>query len=49
MKQLKFYDLKKRKSFTTVNYKFVFKNVKGKRRKFAVAKSSSGTECWRIV
>lgn len=44
--KLKFYDLSKKKSFTTSDYKFV--NKKG--RKFAVA-TCPGTkkETWRIV
>jgi hypothetical protein len=45
MKKLSFYDLKKRKKFTTDKYKFVVK----KGRRFAVTKAPSGCECWRIV
>ncbi len=49
MKKLKFYDLKKRKSFFSSNYKIVTKLVRGKKRNFAVAKSPSGIESWRII
>jgi len=42
---LKFYDLKKRKSFTTTNYTFVIKSG----RRFAVAKAPSGIMSYRIV
>jgi len=45
MKELKFYDLKAKKSFTSSNYTFKIKNG----RKFAVAKAPSGIESWRIV
>ena len=44
-KELKFYDLKVRKPFTTTNYRIVLK----KGRRFAVAKSPSGVEAWRIL
>jgi hypothetical protein len=43
--QLKFYDLRARKSFLTSNYKVEVK----KGRKFAVAKAPSGVESWRII
>lgn len=49
MEKLKFYDLKKRKSFFSDNYKFVTKTVKGKKRKFAVATAPAGNKCWRIT
>ena len=42
---LEFYDLGKRKKFKSSNYKIV---VKGG-RKFAVAKTPSGSESWRII
>jgi len=45
MEALKFYDLKARKNFTSTNYKFVMKSG----RRFAVTKSPSGSESWRIV
>ena len=46
MEKLSFYDVKSKKKFQTTNYRIVVK----KGRKFAVAKSPSGThECWRIV
>jgi hypothetical protein len=44
-KPLKFYDLRKRKAFTTSTY--VIKTKKG--RRFAIAKSPSGVESWRIL
>jgi hypothetical protein len=45
MKKLKFYDLRARKSFETDKY--VLKTKNG--RKFAVAKTVSGKESYRIV
>ena len=45
MKELKFYDLKGKKSFMSSKYKEV---VRGKRR-FAVATAPSGVESWRIL
>lgn len=44
-KELKFYDLKKKKSFVSSKYKFVVK--KGLR--FAVAMAPSGIESYRIL
>ncbi len=49
MKQLKFYDLKGKKSFMSGSYKIVDKNVKGKKRKFAVATAKGGNECWKML
>lgn len=49
MPQLKFYDLKKRKSFTTDKYKLISKNVRGMKRYFAVTKAPSGVQAFRIV
>jgi len=49
MPVLKFFDVRVRKGFSTDRYKFVLKKVKGNIRYFAVAKSPSGTESWRIV
>lgn len=43
--KLKFYDLRKKKSFMTDKYKLV--NKKG--RNFAVATAPSGVESYRIV
>ena len=43
--ELKFYDVRTKRSFTSSNYKIVHKSG----RKFAVAKSPQGGECWRIV
>lgn len=45
MEELKFYDMSKRKSFTTNKYKTVLKGG----RRFAVAKATGGNECWRII
>lgn len=45
MAELKFYDLKAKKAFTTSNYKIITK----KGRRFAVAKAPSGIESYRIV
>jgi len=49
MPKLKFFDMKTRKSFVTDKFKFVGRKVKGNIRYFAVAKSPSGIEAWRIV
>lgn len=45
MKKLKFYDVKAKKPFVTSKYKI----VKKKGRKFAVAKSPSGIQAYRIM
>ncbi|MHA1476570.1 MAG: hypothetical protein ACTSPU_00070 [Promethearchaeota archaeon] len=47
--KLKFYDLKKKKAFTTDKYKVVTRKVKGNTRKFAVADAPSGIKAWRII
>lgn len=44
-KKLEFYDLAKRKKFATENYREVVKSG----RRFAVAKNSTGKECWRVL
>jgi len=49
MPKLNFWDVKARKNFTTDKFKFVGKKVKGKTRYFAVTKTPSGIEAWRIV
>lgn len=51
MKELKFYDVKGKKSFTIDKYNFVTKrNSKTKRSVyFAVANAPSGIKSWRIV
>lgn len=49
MPQLKFYDLKKKKSFTTNRYKFTKKSTKKGMRYFVIAKAPSGIQSWRIV
>ena len=43
--ELKFYDLKAKKSFTTTKYKVVVK----KGRRFAIADAPSGIKAWRIM
>ncbi len=49
MPVLKFFDVRTRKGFSTDKYKFVAKKVRSNIRYFAVAKSPSGSESWRIV
>lgn len=51
MPTLKFYDVKTKKKFTTDKYKIERKrNTRtGKMVYFAVAISSSGTKCYRII
>lgn len=49
MPQLKFYDLKKKRTFTTDKFKFVVKQTKAGKRYFAVANAPSGVKSWRIV
>lgn len=44
-KELEFYDVKSKQKFTTKDY--VVKNIKG--RKFAIAKTSSGSKSYRII
>jgi len=46
---LKFYDLRKRKSFTTDKYKIVSKRTKRGTTYFAVAVAPSGVQSYRIV
>lgn len=49
-KQLKFYDVKAKKSFKSSSYKIVKKKVRGKTRRFAVANSPhSDISGWRIL
>jgi len=43
--KLSFYDLKAKKKFESTEYKYVLKNG----RRFAVTKTPSGNEVWRIV
>lgn len=47
--ELKFYDVRARKSFFTNKYKKVSRMVKGNKRMFAVAKAPSGVESWRVL
>ena len=51
MKELEFYDVKSKEKFKSSDYRIEEKKTKtNKTRKFAVAKSPSGThECWRTV
>ena len=49
MPKLKFYDLKRKKSFTTDKYRLTSKRTKTGMRYFAVTKAPSKTESWRIV
>ena len=49
MPVLKFFDVKRKKGFSTDKFKFVGKKVNGKIRHFAVAKAPSGIEAWRVV
>jgi len=45
MEKLKFYDLKKKKSFTSTNYTTITK----KGRRFAIATAPSGIKSYRII
>ena len=49
MPQLKFYDLRTRKSFTTDKFKLESKNTKRGRKYFAIAIAPSGVKSYRIV
>ncbi len=49
METLKFYDVKAKKKFTSSDYKIVEKRVRGRKVRFAVAKSPTGTQSWRIL
>jgi|TARA_Y100000310_G_scaffold329348_1_gene399011 hypothetical protein len=51
MKKLSFYDLKKKKKFTSDKYKLVTKTNKRTKlkMKFAVAQAPSGIPAWRIL
>ena len=49
MPKLKFYDLRKRKSFMTDKFRLTSKRTKRGMTYFAVAKAPSGVETWRIV
>tara|TARA_B100000949_G_C14101259_1_gene374207 strand:- start:91 stop:252 length:162 start_codon:yes stop_codon:yes gene_type:complete len=48
-KELKFYDLKKKKSFKSSSYKMVTKKTKRGKVNFAVTTAPSGIKSWRIV
>jgi len=47
--ELKFYDLRGKKSFTTNKYDIKTRMVKGNPRKFAVADAPSGIKSWRVT
>lgn len=50
MENLQFYDMKERKSFASNSYRINTKIVKGRKRKFAVARSPyTGIDCWRVI
>jgi len=49
MPKLKFYDVKKKKAFTSNKYRFTKKNTRAGVRYFAIAKAPSGIEAYRIV
>jgi hypothetical protein len=49
MQTLKFYDLKRKKSFMSNKYKFTSKKTKGGMRYFVIATSPSGVPSYRIV
>jgi hypothetical protein len=46
---MKFYDIKRKKSFETTKFKVVTKLVKGRKRKFAVATAPSGMKVYRVM
>jgi hypothetical protein len=48
-KTLEFYDVKQKKKVKKSDYRIVPKIVKGKKRKFAVARSKAGYEMWRVL
>ena len=49
MPKLKFYDVKDKKSFTTDEFELRTKMTSRGKRYFAVAKTDSGNEAWRII
>ncbi len=49
MPKLKFYDVKKKKSFTSDKFELRTKQTKAGKRFFAVADAPSGIKAWRIV
>lgn len=49
MPNLKFYDVKGKKSFVTDKYKLISKKVRSGIRYFAIAKAPSGIQSYRIV
>jgi len=49
MPKLKFYDVKKKKGFTSDKFRLMSKKTRGGMRYFAVTKAPSGVESYRIV
>jgi hypothetical protein len=50
MKQkLDFYDLKKKKKFSTNDYKFIVKKTQKGIKHFAIATAPSGIKSWRVI
>jgi hypothetical protein len=49
MPTLKFYDVKKKKTFTSDKFKLTTKKTKSGMRYFAVTTSPAGTQSYRIV
>jgi hypothetical protein len=49
MPKLTFFDLKKKKKFTTDRYKLISKKTKYGMRYFAISKAPSGVQSYRIV
>ena len=47
--RLKFYDMKKRKTFTSNEYEYVVKDTSKGKVQFAVTDAPSGIKSWRIV
>ena len=47
--RLKFYDMKKRKTFTSKEYEYVVKDTSKGKVQFAVTDAPSGIKSWRIV
>lgn len=46
---MEFFDMKTKKKFSTDKYRVEKRKVRGKMRNFAVAKTPSGGEAWRIM
>jgi len=48
-KELRFYDMKKKKKFRSSKYELKSKKTSTGMRYFAVAKAPSGIDSWRII